>query len=102
MACYNKKTAAKAGSLLRRSFMILERKATKREILDFIAEQGMIEVWQLRDKFGYTHESAKSKLSRLKKEGLVINMTRDRWELTEKGYKRRDYYRSQARRTVRP
>jgi len=51
-------------------------KATKLDVLEFIKKKGLIEIWQLRDKFNYSDESAHKRLQRLKKQGLVINMTR--------------------------
>lgn len=76
--------------------------ARRLDLLEFIEKRELVYAYEIEEKFGYSHHSLSNTLTRLKKEGLVINMTRDRWELTEKGYKRRDYYRSQARRTVRP
>lgn len=67
-------------------------KATKLDVLEFIKKKGLIEIWQLRDKFNYSDESAYKRLQRLKKQGLVINMTRGSWELTEEGYRRLRYY----------
>ena len=67
-------------------------KATKLDVLEFIKKKGLIEIWQLRDKFNYSDESAYKRLQRLKKQGLVINMTRGSLELTEEGYRRLRYY----------
>ncbi|MBA7693164.1 hypothetical protein ES703_101740 [subsurface metagenome] len=67
-------------------------KATKLDVLEFIKKKGLIEIWQLRDKFNYSDESAYKRLQRLKKQGLVINMPRGSWELTEEGYRRLRYY----------
>ncbi len=67
-------------------------KATKLDVLEFIKKKGLIEIWQLRDKFNYSDESAYKRLQRLKKQGLVINMTRGSWKLTEEGYRRLRYY----------
>ena len=52
----------------------------------------MIEAWQLRDEFDITLETARNKLSRDKKQGLVIKLTPDRWELTVEGYSKLEYY----------
>ena len=67
-------------------------KATKLDVLEFIKKKGLIEIWQLRDKFNYSDESAYKRLQRLKKQGLVINMTRGSLELTEEAYRRLRYY----------
>ena len=72
--------------------MSQKSKATKLDVLEFIKKKGLIEIWQLRDKFNYSDESAYKRLQRLKKQGLVINMTRGSWELTEEGYRRFRYY----------
>ena len=45
-------------------------KATKLDVLEFIKKKGLIEIWQLRDKFNYSDESAYKRLQRLKKQGL--------------------------------
>lgn len=60
-------------------------KITKLNVLEFIDSKEMIEPWELRDEFGYTGVAARVCLSRLKKRGLVINMTRGKWELTVAG-----------------
>lgn len=67
-------------------------KAMKLDVLEFIKKKGLIEIWQLRDKFNYSDESAYKRLQRLKKQGLVINMTRGSLELTEEAYRRLRYY----------
>lgn len=67
-------------------------RATKLDVLEFIKKKGLIEIWQLRDKFNYSDESAYKRLQRLKKQGLVINMTTGSWELTEESYRRLRYY----------
>jgi len=67
--------------------------ATKLQVLEFIEGKGLVWVYEIEQKFGYTDHSARDRLRRLKKEGLVINMTRGCWELTEEGYRRLRYYR---------
>jgi len=67
-------------------------KAPKVDVLEFIMRRGVVQVYELQDKFHYSYWGAKNRLRRLKKEGLVINMTRGSWELTEEGYKRLKYY----------
>ncbi len=57
-------------------------KATTEEVLEFIHLKKAIEVWQLCAKFHYTTWSARNKLTRLKKKGLVFNVLPGRWILT--------------------
>ena len=66
--------------------------ASKLQVLKFIEERRIVWVYEIEQKFGYTDYSARNRLRRLKKEGLVINMTRGSWELTEEGYRRLKYY----------
>jgi len=67
-------------------------KANKLQVLEFIKERQLIWVYELVQEFGYTDRSARDRLYRLKKAGLVINMTRGCWELTEEGYRKLRYY----------
>lgn len=67
-------------------------KATKLQVLEFIEERRLVWVYEIEQKFGYTDRSARKRLERLKKDGLVINMTRGCWELTVEGYRRLRYY----------
>lgn len=67
-------------------------RATKLELLEFIRDRQMIQSFELRDHFGYTESGARGRLSYLKKQGLVINMTKDRWELTVEGFAKLIYY----------
>ena len=63
-------------------------KADKLTILQFIKQKRLIWVYDLVEKFKYTDKSARERLRRLKRQGLVINMTRGCYELTEEGYKK--------------
>lgn len=72
--------------------MAKQIKATKLDVLKYIKSEGLVEVWQLRDHFGYSEMTVYNKLSRLKKQGLVINMTEGKWELTEEGFRRLRFY----------
>ncbi len=72
--------------------MPYEVKATTEEILEFIHLNKAIEVWQLCAKFHYTDWSARDKLTKLKKAGLVNNVIRGRWVLTVAGEARVKYY----------
>jgi len=67
--------------------------ASKLQVLEFMSERRIVWIYEIEQKFGYTYYSAKNRLRRLKKEGLVINMTRGSWELTEEGYRRLRYYK---------
>lgn len=53
-------------------------KAEKLTVLKFIMDRGVIHPYDLVE-FGYTDRSARVRLKRLKKEGLIINMTRGCW-----------------------
>lgn len=66
--------------------------ATKLDVLEFIMKRGLVWAYELKEKFGYSPESVAVRLSRLKKQGLVINMTKGCWELTVEGYKKLRYY----------
>jgi len=67
-------------------------RADKLTILEFIMKRSLVWPYELREKFGYSDESAYVTLSRLKKAGLIINMTKGCWELTEEGYRKLKYY----------
>ncbi len=67
-------------------------KASKLQVLEFIKERQLVWVYEVVQKFGYTDHGARIRLTRLKKAGLVINMTRGCWELTEEGYRKLRYY----------
>jgi len=66
--------------------------ASKLDILEFIMRRKIIFPYELVEKFHYSERSFSRTLYRLKKEGLVINMTRGSRELTEEGFKRLKYY----------
>jgi DNA-binding MarR family transcriptional regulator len=57
--------------------------ATKLDILEFIMRRKLISPYELAEKFYYSEKSILKLLHRLKKAGLIINMTRGSWELTE-------------------
>ena len=67
--------------------------ATKLDILEFIKRREIILPYELAEKFHYSEKTIPKLLHRLKKAGLVINMTRGSWELTEGGYRKLRYYR---------
>lgn len=67
-------------------------RASRIEVLNFIRERKIIRYYELAEKFHFSEGYAAWLLTRLKKAGLVINMTRGCWELTEEGYRRLRYY----------
>jgi len=67
-------------------------KATKLEVLEFFLKMKVVEAFQLKRRFGFTRHYAHNVLFRLKKQGLIINMTRGHYELTVKGLRRLKYY----------
>jgi len=67
--------------------------ASKLDILEFIMRRNFISPYELVEKFHYSENSVSRTLGRLKKAGLIINMTKDYWELTVEGYKKLRYYR---------
>jgi Mn-dependent DtxR family transcriptional regulator len=66
--------------------------ATKMDILEFIMKRELVWAYELEEKFRYSHRYVPVLLHRLKKAGLIINMTKGCWELTEEGYRRLRYY----------
>ncbi len=62
------------------------------DLLKFIRERELIYAYEIEGKFGYSHRSISNTLTRLKKAGLIINMTKGCWELTEEGYRKLRYY----------
>ena len=67
-------------------------KANKLQVLEFIKSKQLVWVYELVQEFGYTELSARKRLQRSKNQGLVLNMARGCWELTEEGYRRLRYY----------
>jgi len=66
--------------------------ARKLDVLEWIMKRRLVWPYELEDHFGFSREYAYVLLSRLKKAGLVINMTRGCWELTEEGFRKLKYY----------
>lgn len=66
--------------------------ARKVDILEFIMKRELVWIYEFEEEFGFSRNYARVLLSRLKKAGLIINMTRGCWELTEEGYRRLRYY----------
>jgi Mn-dependent DtxR family transcriptional regulator len=70
-------------------------KATKRQKLEYIRREMWIETWQLAARFNYSPATAKKRLYELRTEGLVENKaSKGKWNLTEMGYRRLEYYES--------
>lgn len=67
-------------------------KATRLDILEWIAKRGMVWAIELTEHFNFTHHYVENLLWRLKKDGLVDNMTRGCWELTEEGFRKLKYH----------
>jgi len=62
------------------------------DLLKFIKERGLVYAYEIEENFGYSHRSISNTLTHLKKAGLIINMTKGCWELTEEGYRKLRYY----------
>ena len=70
--------------------------ATKKEVLKFFEEREVVTSRDLMDRFGYTHSSARDRLLKLHKEGLIEPLlVRGTWGLTRKGERRLIYYEQQ-------
>lgn len=67
-------------------------KANKLTVLEFIKQRRIVQAFELCEKFGYSLNYAHVRLQRLKRQGLVINMTPGFWELTEEGFRRLRYH----------
>ena len=68
----------------------------KVETLGFIADKEQVQSYEIADHFGLSRHYCEIMLTRLKKQGLVINMLKNRWELTEEGYRRLEYLRAKG------
>ena len=67
-------------------------KASKLDVLEWIMKKGMVWAYELAEHFGFTPHYVENLLWRLKKAGLVINMTKGCWELTEEGFGKLKYH----------
>jgi len=56
----------------------------RQEVLRLIAERGALSAYELADGFNYTLWGAHWRLRDLKEKGLVVNVERGVWALTEK------------------
>lgn len=70
------------------------RRATKIQVLKLMADKEIVSWRDLAEHFGYPYQTAKARLWRLQKEGLVSKLVvvRGKWVLTEAGYRRLAYY----------
>ena len=55
-------------------------------------KRGLVWAYDSVERFGYSPRYVPVLLNRLKRAGLIINMTRGCWELTEEGYGKLRYY----------
>ena len=67
-------------------------KAKKIDLLEFIYDKESVAAGNLMEQFDYTYSGAHSRLSQLRKGGLIQELTKGRWCLTEKAYKKLDYH----------
>ena len=67
-------------------------KAKKIDLLEFIYDKEAVAAGDLMEQFGYTYSGAHSRLSQLKKQGFIQQVTKGRYCLTEKGYNKLDYH----------
>ena len=66
--------------------------AERLDLLKFTKERKLVYAYEIEEKFGYSHRSVPATLTRLKKAGLIINMTKGCWELTEEGFRKLKYF----------
>jgi len=67
-------------------------KARKLKVLEFIYDMKVVTAHDLMDEFEYTYNSARCRLSQLRKEGLVKRLGRGQWCLTDKGCDKLDHH----------
>lgn len=66
-------------------------KARKIDVLEFIYDREVVTSYDLMEEFEYTYSSARCRLSQLRKEGFIQQVTRGQWYLTDRGYDKLDY-----------
>ena len=69
-------------------------KARKIEVLEFIDGNDIVTSHDLMNEFGYTYNSARCRLSQLRKDGYVEPLLRGQWCLANRGYDKIYYLRS--------
>ena len=67
-------------------------KARKIEVLEFIYDEEILTAHDLMNRFGYTYNSARCRLSGLRKEGLITCISRGQWLLTQRAYEKLRYH----------
>ena len=71
-------------------------KATKSDVLSFFEEMEVVTSRMLMDRFEYAYETARGRLRKLHKEGLIEPLFESgTWGLTRKGERRLMYYEEQ-------
>jgi len=66
-------------------------KARKIDVLEFIYDSEVVTSYDLMEEFEYTYSSARCRLSQLRKEGFIQQVTRGQWCLTDRGYEKLGY-----------
>ena len=67
-------------------------KARKINVLEFIYDREAVTARDLMGKFGYTYSGARSRLSQLRKQGFIQQVTKGHWRLTNRGYDKLNYH----------
>ncbi len=70
----------------------MEQIASKKQVLQFINDCHYAQPWEVANEFGYTLKGAIAKIHRLRVAGLVTNSIYGKWNLTNEGERRLDYY----------
>lgn len=71
-------------------------KATKREVLSFFRDSGVVTLHSLMDRFGYSYDGARKRIYLLHREGLIEPLLeRGSWGITVKGERRLLHYEQQ-------
>lgn len=69
-------------------------KARKIKVLEFIDDKETVTAHDLVNEFGYTYNSARCRLSQLRKDGYIEPLLRGQWCLANRGYEKIYYLRS--------
>lgn len=67
-------------------------KARKLGVLEFIYDRKTVTAYDLTEQFGYTYSSARSRLSHLRKDGLIVPFGLGQWCLTDKAHGKLRYH----------
>lgn len=79
--------------------MLQKEKVSRKKLLEFIKNNVFVQPWQLAEEFGYTQGSACKKIMRLHRAGLIDNSVRGKWNLTDDGERRLQYYYAHEKKT---